>query len=46
MIKKKHLSKYLRDDMNGVVDNLRYLFKNYTYYNRDLAHNILKPIFT
>ena len=46
MIKKKYLSKYLPDGVNGVVDTLRYLFKNYTSNNRDLAQNILKPIFT
>ena len=45
-IKKKYLSKYLPDGVNEVVDTLRYLFKNYTSYNRDLAQNILKPIFT
>ena len=32
--------------MNGVVDTLRYLFKNYTSNDRDLAQNILKPFFT
>ena len=46
MIKKKYLSKYLPDGVNGVVDTLRYVFKNYTSNNRDLAQNILKPIFT
>ena len=46
LIKKKYLSKYLPDGVNGVVDTFRYLFKNYTSYNRDLAQNILKPIFT
>ena len=46
MIKKKYLGKYLPDGVNGVVDTLRYLFKNYTSCNRDLAQNILKPIFT
>ena len=46
MIKKKYLGKYIPVGVNGVVDTLRYLFKNYTSNNRDLAQNILKPIFT
>ena len=47
MTRVKHdLSCHVQDAVDGIIDSLRYIFKSYTPYNRNMAQCLLKSFYS